>query len=336
MRERDLIARIIASQPKGAFCDPGIIRGIGDDCAVLAPRSGSALVVTTDTLMESVHFDLASTDPLTLGRKVASVNLSDIGAMGGRPRWALLNVSMSPGVPESFWDGFSRGVTGRLAEWEVSLVGGDTVSSTGGLSFTLTVIGEVEPDRWLGRGSAQPGDVIFCSGYLGESALGLAWLTRKGPCSTKRRNTSVRRVVSRHLDPAPRVALGLELARSGIVKTAIDLSDGLATDLAHVCRESGVGAIVMEWAIPISRASRIIARHLGLSPLDAALSGGEDYELLWTVPERNAQEAAAVAARVLGRPPFRIGRIVADRSGVHLMTRQGMREISYQGYEHAA
>lgn len=331
MHERDLIARIASLAGKTSLT-PGVIRGIGDDCAVLAPRPETALLVTTDTLVESVHFDLSLTDARLLGRKTAAVNLSDIGAMGGGPRWAFLNISMRPGIPDAFWDPFCRGVTERLAEWGASLVGGDTVGSRHDLVLTLTLIGEVEPERWLGRANALPGDEIFCSGYLGESALGLAWLRNNGrPC-----DPASRRVVSRHLDPTPQVALGQALARSGLVRTAIDLSDGLATDLAHICRESGVGAVVQAGAIPVSRASRTIARRLGLSPLNAALSGGEDYELLWTVPERNAREAATVAASILGRRPFRIGRIVSDRKGVHLESRRGMREITYQGYEHVA
>ncbi|MEF3168643.1 MAG: thiamine-phosphate kinase [Deltaproteobacteria bacterium] len=331
MHERDLIARIESLAGKTSQT-PGVIRGIGDDCAVLAPRPETALVVTTDTLVESVHFDLSLTDARLLGRKTAAVNLSDIGAMGGGPRWAFLNVSMRPGIPDAFWDAFCRGVTERLAEWGASLVGGDTVVSRHDLVLTLTLIGEVEPERWLGRANALPGDEIFCSGYLGESALGLAWLRNNGrPC-----DPASRRVVSRHLDPTPQVTLGQALARSGLVRTAIDLSDGLATDLAHICQESGVGAVVQAGAIPVSRASRTIARHLGLSPLDAALSGGEDYELLWTVPERNAREAATVAASILGRPPFLIGRIVSDRKGVHLESHRGTCEITYQGYEHVA
>ncbi len=335
MHERDLITRIASLAGKTSQTT-GVIRGIGDDCAVLAPRPGAALIVTTDTSVESIHFDLSFTDARLLGRKTAAVNLSDIGAMGGGPRWAFLNVSMRPGIPDSFWEAFCRGVTERLAEWGASLVGGDTVSSHHGLVLTLTLIGEVEPEIWLGRANALPGDEIFCSGYLGESALGLAWLKRKKTTALKPPAAPVHRVVSRHLDPTPQVALGLALAQSGLVRSAIDLSDGLATDLAHVCRESGVGAVVQAGAIPVSRASRTVARLLGLSPLNSALSGGEDYELLWTAPERHAAEAAAVAARILGRPPFRIGKIVSDRRGVHLESNRGMREITYQGYEHVA
>lgn len=334
MHERDLIARI-ASLTGDTQAGRGVIQGIGDDCAVLAPGPGLELAVTTDTLVESVHFDLASMEPRQLGRKTASVNLSDIGAMGAVPRWAFLNVSMRRGLNRGFWDAFIRGLTERLAGWGASLVGGDTVSTLDGLSITLTLIGEVEPGRWLGRDKARAGDLVFLSGYIGESALGLAWLKRprRFPDTTRPGPGPVRRVVSRHLDPEPRVELGRTLSRSGLVRAAIDLSDGLATDLAHICQKSGVAAVVREDTLPISRAARTMARYLGLSPVECAVSGGEDYELLWTVSPEHSREASSVASRVLGHHPFLIGRIVPG-NGVQLESRRGRYEISFRGYEH--
>jgi len=342
--ERDLIAKIedlVGSAAK----DPSVLLGIGDDCAVMASTPGRHLVATTDTLVESVHFDLDYFDPWHLGRKTASVNLSDVGAMGGCPRWALLNLAVRPGLADSFWKNFSMGLMSRLSRYGVDLVGGDTVSTPDRLSVSLTLIGEVEPGKWLSRSRAEPGDLIYCSGNLGEAAAGLEWLKnckgKKGPFKGQRtvgirRRVSrviLRRLVARHLDPEPRMALGQALAANGSVRSAIDLSDGIATDLAHICNMSGIGAEVWANEMPISRALKSISKILGISPLSLALTGGEDFELLWTVSEKNEAEVQKIAAEVLGYIPFRIGKmVVGDR--VLLKTRRGTEDITYQGYEH--
>lgn len=338
--ERDLIAKIedlVGSAAK----DPSVLLGIGDDCAVMASTPGRHLVATTDTLVESVHFDLDYFDPWHLGRKTAAVNLSDVGAMGGCPRWALLNLAVRPGLADSFWKNFSMGLMSRLSQYGVDLVGGDTVSTPDRLSVSLTLIGEVEQGKWLSRSCAEPGDLIYCSGNLGEAAAGLEWLKKYKKKKLQRTvgigrrisMVTIRRLVGRHLDPEPRVALGQALAANGSVQSAIDLSDGIATDLAHICNMSGIGAEVWAHKVPISRALKAISKILGISSLSLALTGGEDFELLWTVSEKNEAEIQRIAAEVLGYRPFRIGKmVVGDR--VLLKTRQGTEDITYQGYEH--
>ncbi len=338
--ERDLISKIEALVGSAAR-DPSVLLGIGDDCAVIAPSPGRHLVATTDILVESVHFDLEYFDPWHLGRKTAAVNLSDVGAMGGRPRWALLNLAIRPGLTEGFWKAFFIGLMSRLSQYGATLVGGDTVSSQDRLSVSLTLIGEIEPDKWLGRSRAEPGDLIYCSGSLGDASGGLEYLK---DCKKKRlhrrsriyRQVSrggLRRLIARHLDPEPRVELGQALAAKGLVRSAIDLSDGIATDLAHICHMSGIGAEIWAYKVPISRALKAISKILGISPLYLALTGGEDLELLWTVSERDELEVQRAAAGVLGYRPFRIGKMVAgDR--VLLRGRRGIEDITYQGYEH--
>jgi thiamine-monophosphate kinase len=331
MRERDLIATI-ARESTGP--DPSVILGIGDDAALAAPTPGRHLVVTTDTLVESVHFELKYFDAWHLGRKTAGVNLSDIAAMGAVPRWAFLNLAVRPGLPGNFWEQFSKGLTSRLAEFGATLLGGDTVASPHDLSVCLTLIGEVEPGKWLSRGSAQAGDLIYCSGYLGEAAAGLEWLkryARTGP-RPAHRNT-LKRLVKRFLDPEPRVPLGQALARSGPVSAAIDLSDGLATDLAHMCERSGLGAEIDARELPVSRGCRLAARILGMSSKELALGGGEDFELIWTVSKKYEAQALELASRVLGRRPFRLGKMIRG-TGVTLIDSRGRRDVSYQGYEH--
>ena len=339
--ERDLIAKIqcLAGAP---IKDSSVLVSIGDDCAVVAPSLDRHLIITTDTLVESIHFDLDYFNPWHLGRKTAAVNLSDAAAMGGDPRWAFLNLAVRPGLTDRFWDSFSKGLISRLSEYGVSLVGGDTVSAPDRLSLSLTLIGEVKKGKWLSRSRAQPDDLIYCSGNLGESAAGLELLKkykekrspfkgRKGVHGISR--AILKRLTNKHLDPEPRVTLGQALAANGMVQTAIDVSDGIATDLAHICKNSRVGAEVWAREMPVSKTLKRTARMLGISPLDLALTGGEDFELLWTVSEKNESEVRNIAAKILGYRPFRIGKIVQG-DGVILKTSQGAKDIIYQGYEH--
>lgn len=339
--ERDLIAKIqrFAGTPAKDF---SVLVSIGDDCAVVVPSPDRHLIITTDTLVESIHFDLDYFDPWYLGRKTAAVNLSDVGAMGGNPRWALLNLAVRPGMTDRFWDSFSKGLISRLSEYGVSLVGGDTVSTPDRLSLSLTLIGEVKKGEWLSRSHAQPDDLIYCSGNLGEAAAGLGLLRKykekRNPFKGRKGahwipKAVLKHLVNRHLDPEPRVRLGQALASSGMVKTAIDVSDGIATDLAHVCKNSRVGAEVWAREMPVSRALKRTSWILGISPLNLALTGGEDFELLWTVSEKMEYEIRKIAVKILGHKPFRIGKIVqGDR--VILKTSQGAKDITYQGYEH--
>ncbi len=339
--ERDLIARIKRLAESSAE-DSSVLAGIGDDCAVLVPRPDRRLIVTTDTLVESIHFDLEYFDPWHLGRKTAAVNLSDAAAVGGSPRWALLNMAVPQGLTGVFWDSFFEGLRSRLSQYGVSLVGGDTVSAPERLSISLTLIGEIKGGRWLSRDSAKPDDLIYCSGHLGESAAGLELLKRyQGTRDTFRGRKAVHRIsravlkrlASRHLDPEPRVTLGQALLASGMVQAAIDISDGVATDLAHMCKNSRVGAEVRAGEIPVSRSLKSASRFLGVSPLEFALTGGEDFELLWTVSKKDRSEVQKIASKILGHIPFHIGRIVRGE-GVFLRTSQGAKDIAYQGYEH--
>jgi len=296
--ERDLIAKI--QRLAGiSIKDPSVLVSIGDDCAVVAPSPDRHLIITTDTLVESIHFDLDYFDPWHLGRKTAAVNLSDAGAMGGNPRWAFLNLAVRPGMTDRFWDSFSKGLLSRLSEYGVSLVGGDTVSTPDRLSLSLTLIGEVKKGKWLSRGRAQPDDLIYCSGNLGEAAAGLELLRKykkkRSPFKDRKgahgiSGAVLKRLVNKHLDPKPRVTLGQALAANGMVQTAIDVSDGIATDLAHICKNSRVGAEVWAREMPVSRALKRTSGILGISPLNLALTGGEDFELLWTVSEKNESE----------------------------------------------
>jgi len=307
-----------------------LLRGIGDDCAVIRRGEGLVELVTTDALVEGGHFDTAWHSPRLLGRKTAAVNLSDIAAMGGRPRYALLSLGLPGGYEESWLKEFMAGFLDRLGEFDTILIGGDTVRTAAGIVLSVTVLGEAAENEVLLRSTARIGDLILVSGPLGEAGAGLE-LCRQGHCAGTDGRWS--RLLAAHLDPQPEVTLGLVLARSGLVSAMMDLSDGLATDLANLCRESGVGAEVDGAALPISEETRQAAEFLHADALSWALGGGEDYRLLFTVAFDQLETLQALASRELGRELYPVGRIVAE-PGVRLLAGATSREISDLGYDH--
>lgn len=318
--EFGLIGRIASR----AVAGPAVRIGIGDDAAATEPSPGRWLLTTSDMLVEGVHFDLAYTDPLRLGRKSLAVNLSDIAAMGGEPRDFLLSLAIPPGLAVEFLDLFTEGMLALAAEHGVALVGGDTCRSVAGLVISVTLHGEQRPERTVRRSGARPGDRIFVTGTLGDSALGLELL---------RRGEREGWAVERHLDPSPRVAVGLALAGSGLATAMIDVSDGLVADLGHILELSGVGARVEANLLPLSPHFRQGACLVSADPLALALSGGEDYELLFTVPAGREGEVASCLTRT-GVPATVIG-VIAEGSGVTVAGPDG-RELHplREGYNH--
>jgi thiamine-monophosphate kinase len=325
--ERDIIGHI-RGLPGGA-AGRGVIKGIGDDCAVLSRGDNGCLLVTTDTLVAGVHFDLAWHPPYLLGRKSAAVNLSDIAAMGGKPRFALLNLAFPAAVP-AWLDDFLAGFLGMLQEFDTPLVGGDTVRSSNDCSITVTVIGGAPESDVCYRSGAVNGDLVFVSGFLGNAAAGLA-LCRSG--ENPAASGEWFHLCNAHLDPQPQVELGRILAESGLVHAMMDLSDGLATDLAHICTESGMAAEIFEEALPVSEQLKKAAAKLQKPVFDWVLKGGEDYQLLFTVPPDRAQELRQLVVSRTGKEIYPVGRIIPGQ-GVFLCSREERREISYQGYDH--
>jgi thiamine-monophosphate kinase len=304
--------------------------GIGDDAAALFLSPSATVLATTDMLIEGVHFDLATTDVVSLGWKAAAANLSDIAAMGGAPRFCLIGLGLPPRLSVEAVDGFYRGFHRMIRKYGALLAGGDTCRSDRGLIISVTVLGEAKRRQIITRSGARPGDRVYVTGTLGDSAAGLELLQgtsdkRRG----KRRATAdERKLIERHLRPVPRVAWGRKLAGSGCVSAMIDVSDGLSSDLGHICDESRMGAEVHADRIPLSGALAS-AKGLKRPALDYALSGGEDYELLFTVPARKVG-----VLRRLRVPAAEIGRITRDRT-VALVGADGMRRpLAASGYEH--
>jgi thiamine-monophosphate kinase len=303
-----------------------LLVGIGDDTAVTVLSPGMALLSTSDMLVEGVHFDLAWSDPYTLGRKSLSVNLSDIAAMGGIPKFALLSLAIPPELPLEFLERFIEGFIGQAGNFGVTLTGGDTSSSRDGFVISVTLQGEQYPELVVRRSGACAGDIICVSGTLGDSALGLDMLRkgeRGGPA------------VVRHLDPLPRNDLGRCLAEASIPSSMIDVSDGLLADLGHILAQSGKGAVVAVDSLPLSSFFKQSVASSSPEYRLFPLSGGEDYELVFTLPPERLDEAWSVA-EASGTAVTAIGEITTA-GGILLVDSEGGHYTpEASGYDHFA
>ena len=329
--ERECIQRIL--QYARSQDSDYLIKGIGDDCAVLEKDEDSCLLLTTDTLVEGVHFDLDWHPPYLLGKKCASVNLSDIAAMGGQPRTCLLSIGFPVVVP-AWFDDFMSGFTTVLAEYDTLLVGGDTVRSQEGIILSVTLTGEGSRKQLCYRSGAKPGDLIWVSGSLGNAAAGLE-LCRSGQCNSPEISGIFQQLIHAHLDPEPQVDLGRILSSWGGIHAMMDISDGLATDLAHLCDESGVGAEIHQGKLPVSELLKNAASEMDTDVFEWILKGGEDYQLLFTTSASDEQELCQIVSGKLGRTISCIGRIIKEQ-GVYLCNEGERREITYQGFDHFA
>lgn len=309
----------------------GVRVGIGDDCAVLEPTPGTMLVATTDLLIEDVHFRRRYTEPADIGWKSLAVNLSDVAAMGASPRWALIALACPTTTTMEEVEAFYTGLQTLGAEHGVALVGGDTSSSPAGWFVNVTVLGETIGTP-LTRSGARPGDVVAVTGTLGRAAAGLAVLQRsKAPAGVA--TGCLADLTTAHLRPRPRVAEGRWLGGAGGVTAMIDLSDGLATDLAHVARESGVGARVDLSRLPVAESTRAVARALGSDALAWATGGGEDYELLLTCGRSVFDRLSEGLERATGARLTAIGEIEAGRQ-VAFVDARGRARSAASGWEH--
>lgn len=324
--ELELIARL--AQFFGA-APPEVVLGLGDDCAALDLGGPDFLLWTVDTLVEGVHFDLSHLSLAQLGRKSLSVNLSDLAAMGGEPLYTLLSLGWPPGRDLAGALEYGEGLAACARDYGVAVIGGDTVASPPGLTITLTLLGRVPRSEMLRRSGARVGDQVLVTGPLGLAAAGLEVLRRGLNLDPALRDP----LVQAHLDPRPPLAAGRLLAREGLATACIDLSDGVATDLLHICRLSGVGARLAAEAIPISPGVRTVADLLQRDPLDLALAGGEDYQLLFTAAPVQTERLFQAFVQAGLQLPCRIGDIVAGEE-VLLITKETEKIISGGGYDH--
>ncbi len=303
--------------------DAGVRVGIGDDAAVVNIRG--QLVLTCDSMVEGTHFTLQTHTPVDIGYRSLAINLSDIAAMGARPRYCLVSMIL-PGTDEmAFIEEYYRGLLGLARQFEVSVVGGNLARSCGPLVIDITVAGEVQAGEAFCLSGARAGDLIMVTGYLGDSRAGLEILTRGLPGNED--------LVAAHKRPQARLHEAWALGRGRRPSAVTDVSDGLAAEIASVCLGSDVGAVIRSDQIPVSRTCQRLARDLGADPLSWALSGGEDYEILFTAPKSHAGELADRVFEQTGTPVSCVGEITPRGEGLRLIIGEQEHPLP-SGYEH--
>ena len=311
--------------------DDALALPLGDDAAVLNIPAGRQVVVTTDGLIEGIHFRREWSDFYSIGWKAAAVNLSDIAAMGADPAFAFVSLAVPPDETVEGLERLYDGLSDCLNRYGARLAGGDTSRTPGGLAITVTLLGTIPQGQALTRSGAKVGDVLLVTGTLGDAAAGLALLDAPGgPKAGKAASATMQA----HRRPQPRVVAARAARETGLVHAAMDLSDGLAGDAAKLCAASGVGAVLNAAALPLSPALQAAAEHLGRPALDFALSGGEDFELLLAAAPGDA-EALRAAVVATGTSLTVIGEVV--RTGFRIAGLDG-RDLpsDASGWDHFA
>ncbi len=309
---------------------PSIIAGIGDDAAALKISGQNILLTTCDLLIEDIHFNLNLTDSYHLGRKSLAVNLSDIAAMGGTPRFFLVSLALPPHISVAFIDDLYRGMIDLANEFHTQLVGGDTNGSPDKLVIDITLLGEANPDYLLTRSGARVGDSIYITGTLGDSALGFFILENDNKISTPHTTSTL---TSKHLSPYPRIKEAQIISEKRLASAMIDISDGLLSDLNKILSMSTAGATIYISQLPLSDNFKQFQGQLKNNKIDYALTGGEDYELLFTSPQNKEAELMQLSSNS-GTPITKIGEINASKRLAVLDHDKKPYQIDEQGYDH--
>ena len=326
--ERALIARL---HDRIELRPAHVLVGIGDDAAVLRPERNEQLVVTTDSLVEDVHFRRPRTPWDAIGWKALAVNLSDLAAMGARPTASLLSLILPDTLTVDEFDALVDGYLALSRATKTPLVGGNISRSPGPLVADVTVLGSVRTRRILRRAGAQPDDVLYVSGSIGTSSAGLALLdagVERGAL-----DADALACLARHERPEPRLRLGHVIGRTGTARAAMDLSDGLAQAARALAEAAGLGVVVEAGALPVDAGTVRVAEAAGVTPAAFALTAAEDYELAFAVPARRTRRFEAAARRDRDVPVTRVGRFVAD-PGAWVEWTDGTRSALPAGFEH--
>ena len=306
--------------------------GIGDDCAAFQPSSGYDILVTCDCMVENRHYLPQFITPHDMGRRAMVLNISDVGAMGGRPRYALISLGLRSSTLLKDVIAVYRGFLAELNPFQAFIIGGNVTKSADADFIDITLIGEVEAGKMVRRSTAKPGDVILVTGYPGQSAAGLAILLQTETGKTWDGNNPL---VTAYQCPTHRAVEGCAVAKTGLVNAMIDTSDGLLGDLGHICDESGVGAVLYEKDLPISRALRQFAESSGRGPLDYVLKESDDYELMMTCDPEHVAGIRDTVAGVSDTPVTNIGTITANKGGIEIMESAGnARPATVSGWDH--
>jgi len=326
--EFELIARLMREEPPHA----GVRLGVGDDAAILDIGAAYELLATCDVQVEGRHFVRAAGTPEQLGWRALAVNLSDIAAMGGEPLFALVSLLLPPTLEVAFLDRLYAGLRRAGRAFAVAIVGGNISGIREELAIDITVLGRIRAGTALRRGGARPGDTLLVTGSLGAAAAGLALVMQPDVQVP----AHVRTVVSQaYHEPVPRVREGQVLVATGGATAALDISDGLSGDVAHLCERSNVGVIVHEAALPIGPATRVVAGQVKRPVEELALHGGEDYELLFTAPPSVVPRLIQAVAEATGTPVTPIGTITPPEAGMWLERADGTRTpLRPQSWDH--
>ncbi len=322
------LERIVASDQDHA----DVLIGPGDDVAVLDVQGGNLLLATIDIQVEGIHFLPQLITPEQLGRRALAINLSDIAAMGGQPTFALVSLALPLDTEVDWVERLYRGMRTEADQYGVAIVGGNMTRSPAPISIDVALLGRVQREHLLTRSGAQPGDQVLVTGQLGDAAAGLQLAQHPHlPLST----ADHRALLMRYLTPTPRVREGRRIAQAQCATAMIDLSDGLSSDIGHICERSRVGVRIRAAQVPIAPAVQHVARLTGVQPWHLALSGGDDYELCCTAPARAVPELMRSIKQETGTPLTVIGEILPSTAGRWLVLPDGQ-ELALEegGWEH--
>jgi thiamine-monophosphate kinase len=309
-----------------------VMRAIGDDAAVFRVGKNECVVLTTDLLVERVHFIKEAMSGYQLGYKSLAVNLSDIAAMGAVPQHAFVSIGIPKETHIEYLDEIYRGMKELAKRYNVNILGGDTTSSIVDLIINVAITGVAKKGSLLYRNTAKDGDVIFCTGFLGDSKAGLDFILK----SEQPKNNHEKRLFEAHCLPRPHVEEGLFLANSGVIHSCIDISDGLSSDLMHIAEESNVGFILQEGGIPLSPDLLQYCNEHGYSAIEYALSGGEDYVLVCTSDVKKAKKLENDFYKTFNRMLYRIGIITKEKQYLIKMNDGTISDIKPKGWDHFA
>ncbi|MEO5896728.1 MAG: thiamine-phosphate kinase [Vicinamibacterales bacterium] len=309
----------------------------GDDAAVVLPERGEMQVITTDALLEGIHFDRRFSSLADVGYKAIAVNVSDVAAMGGTPSFILLSLMLPDGTSHEDLDALLDGVLEMAVEARVTIAGGNVTRSPGPLIVDVTAVGHVRPRRVLTRSGGRPGDSLYVTGTIGGAAAGLGWLRENATALTpgalrEPPDPAMAAAARRHRRPQPRLRIGAVLGRARVASACMDLSDGLSDAVRQVAEASGTGAILDAATLPIDPAARAWFTARQVDPLAAALSGGDDYELLFTLPAGTSRRLRSVETIAAGVPLTRVGELTRDTALIVL--RDNRPEPLPQGFTH--
>ncbi|GAG63104.1 unnamed protein product [marine sediment metagenome] len=324
---------LIKKITKDIFVDKSmVIAGVGDDVAVIKTKSEKYSLLTCDVLIEGTHFKRETITPYQLGKKAIAINVSDIAAKGGIPNQALISIGLTKDTKVKYVEEIYRGIKEEAKKFNIDIVGGNTALSKDKIFVDIFLIGEIEPEFLLLRSGAKTGDKILVTGNLGDSSAGLEIIENLDFKFEEKIKIKLKQA---HLNPCPRFVEGKIIAKSRLAHSMMDISDGLSSDLAKICEASGVGAIIWEDKIPISKETLAFAKSVKKSPLNFALHGGEDYELLLTSPPENAN---LIIQKIQGKTETKVselGEIKDKEFGIKIVKTDGrIMPLNTYGWDH--